>query len=73
MSCCPPAPGPSGNPKEQTKRVVAIDIHRGFGEVAVQEDGLVRSGGRVTLEHDAVLTFAETLSLEDHVSGIPSN
>lgn len=48
-------------------RVVAIDIHRGFGEVAVQEDGIVRSGGRVTLEHDAVLTFAETLSLDDHV------
>ena len=26
-------------------RVIALDIHRGFGEVAVHEDGIVRAGG----------------------------
>ena len=48
-------------------RVIALDVHRSFAEVAVQEEGLGRPAGRIVLEHDAVVKFARSLRQDDHV------
>ena len=32
-------------------RVIALDVHRSFAELAIHKDGLVRSAGRIMLEH----------------------
>ena len=42
-------------------RVIALDIHRSFAELAIHKDGLVRSAGRIMLEHDAVVRFAHVV------------
>ena len=48
-------------------RVIALDVHRSFAEVAIHEEGLVRSAGRITLEREAVVAFAHSLRRDDHV------
>jgi transposase len=48
-------------------RVIALDVHRSFAEVAVHEEGLARPAGRIVLEHDAVVKFARSLRRDDHV------
>jgi transposase len=48
-------------------RVIALDVHRSFAEVAVHEEGLVRSAGRIMLEREAVVAFARSLRPDDHV------
>ncbi len=48
-------------------RVIALDVHRSFAEVAIHEEGLVRSAGRIVLEHDMVVGFARSLRRDDHV------
>ena len=48
-------------------RVIALDVHRSFAEVAIHEEGLVRSAGRITLEREAVVAFARSLRRDDHV------
>ena len=42
-------------------RVIALDVHRSFAELAIYKDGLVRSAGRIMLEHDAVVRFAHVV------------
>ena len=48
-------------------RVVGMDIHRSFAQVAILEDGQVTHQLRVDLIHDPLVNFAKTLSLEDEV------
>lgn len=48
-------------------RVIALDLHRAFAEVAVHEDSIVRPAGRVDLNHDALERFAATLRSDDHI------
>jgi hypothetical protein len=48
-------------------RVIALDVHRSFAELAIHKDGLVRSAGRIMLEYDAVVGFARSLKPDDHV------
>ena len=48
-------------------RVIGLDVHRTFAQVAVLEDGLVKDKGRVTTDREAVLRFGNTLSKEDDV------
>ena len=48
-------------------RVIGLDLHRDFAVSAVLEDGRVRSGDRITLEHEAVAAFARTLRADDEV------
>lgn len=48
-------------------RVIGLDVHRTFAQVAVLEDGLVKDKGRVAMEREAVLRFGRTLSKEDDV------
>lgn len=48
-------------------RVIGLDIHRLFAEVAAVKDGQLVRLGRVALERDRLLTFARTLARDDHV------
>ena len=38
-------------------RVIGLDVHRNFAQVAVLENGLVKDHGRFAMEREAVLTF----------------
>jgi len=48
-------------------RIVGMDIHRSFAQVAILEDGLITRQLRVDLVHDRLVAFAKTLSREDEV------
>lgn len=48
-------------------RVIGLDVLRSFAEVAYLENGLVRTGGRVTLLHPELEHFAQSLGADDHV------
>jgi transposase len=48
-------------------RVIALDVHRSFAQVAELEDGVLRQRGRVDLVRHKVLEFARTLRPDDEV------
>jgi hypothetical protein len=48
-------------------RVIGLDVHRSFAVSAILENGQLRAGERVVLEHDAVLAFARSLRPDDEV------
>ena len=48
-------------------RVIGLDVSRTVGEIAYLEDGLVREGGRVLLQHESLLHFAQGLRATDEV------
>jgi transposase len=48
-------------------RQVALDVHQGFCEVAVREDGETRSAGRIATNRGALELFAESLCRTDEV------
>jgi transposase len=48
-------------------RVIGLDVHRRFAQVAELEDGVVRQCGRIDLVRDKVLAFARTLRADDEV------
>jgi transposase len=48
-------------------RVVGMDIHRSFAQVAILEDGQINRELRVDLVHGPLVSFAKTLSPEDEV------
>lgn len=48
-------------------RVIGLDVHRNFAQVAILENGLVKDHGRVIMDREAVLNFASTLTKEDEV------
>jgi transposase len=48
-------------------RQVALDVHQGFCEVAVREDGKTRSAGRVATDRGALESFAGSLCRTDEV------
>jgi hypothetical protein len=47
---------------------VALDVHRDFCEVALIEDGALRSAGRVETKPDALELFARSLDRHDYVA-----
>ncbi|WP_442970595.1 hypothetical protein [Roseovarius sp. D22-M7] len=50
------------------KRVIGMDIHRSFGEIAIWENGCVRHMGRVDMTRNALDRFAgEKLTDKDEV------
>jgi transposase len=51
-----------------TGRAVGLDLHRDFCEVAVCEDGVVRSAGRVSMTPEALEAFASSLEPTDRVA-----
>ena len=48
-------------------RVVGLDVSRTFGEIAYLEEGQVRSGGRIMLQHEPLQRFAQGLQPSDAV------
>jgi transposase len=48
-------------------RHVALDVHQGFCEVAIREDGVTRSAGRVATGRDTLELFARSLCPSDEV------
>ena len=49
-------------------RAIGLDVHRDFCEVAICEDGEVRSVGRVPATTEVVATLAESLLVSDRVA-----
>ena len=49
-------------------RAIGLDVHREFCEVAVCEDGVVRSAGRVPSTPDGIGSLAENLVSSDRVA-----
>ncbi len=50
------------------RRCIGLDVHREFAEVAIWEDGVVRSAGRVEATPEALKLFAESLCEYDEVA-----
>lgn len=49
-------------------RVIGLDVHRNFAQVAILDDGVVKDHGRFVMEREAVLAFAnKVLTKEDEV------
>ena len=48
-------------------KIIGMDIHRSFAQVAMLEDGKITNQMRVELTHEPLVAFAKTLSLEDEV------
>lgn len=48
-------------------RVIGLDVHRSFAQVAILEHDVVKDHGRFAMEREAVLSFARTLGSEDEV------
>jgi hypothetical protein len=50
-------------------RAIGLDVHLDFCEVAISEDGAVRSAGRIEATPEQIELFARSLGAEDRVSG----
>ncbi len=48
-------------------KIIGMDIHRSFAQVAILDDGKITKLLRVELTHEPLVAFAKTLSLEDEV------
>ena len=48
-------------------RVIGLDIHRSFAQVAILENGQVHEGGRVLLDRDRLVAFAKKLRRDDEI------
>jgi transposase len=49
-------------------RFIGLDVHRDFCEVAICEEGRVRSGPRIATSPEPLARFAETLGPDDEVA-----
>ncbi|MDQ4072488.1 MAG: IS110 family transposase [Actinomycetota bacterium] len=49
-------------------RFIGLDVHRDFCEVAIAEDGELRSAGRIETSPEALELFARSLGREDEVA-----
>jgi transposase len=48
-------------------RIIGLDVHRSFAEVAILEKGTIRRAGRIALEHGRLIEFGKALDLRDEV------
>jgi transposase len=48
-------------------RIIALDVHRTFAQMAVLEDGKIRNAGKIDLEHNRLLQFAKRLKFDDEI------
>jgi hypothetical protein len=46
-------------------RLIGMDVHRSFAQVAIHEDGEIAETFRVDMEHDAVVSFGRRLRADD--------
>jgi transposase len=49
-------------------RFIGLDVHRDHCEVAIAEDGRVRSAGKFKTNPESVSLFAESLGPDDQVA-----
>src|SRR3954447_17054145 len=49
-------------------RSIGLDVHRDFCEVAIAEEGKVRSAGRITTRPEVLELFAQSLTTDDRVA-----
>jgi transposase len=49
-------------------RFIGLDVHRDFCEVAIAEDGKVRSAGRINTTPQELELFAQSLGAADEVA-----
>ena len=49
-------------------RSIALDVHRAFCEVAIKQDGELRSGGRIKTGVAELELFAQSLAPDDQVA-----
>jgi transposase len=54
--------------KEEQVRAIGLDVHLEFCEVAIAEDGEVRSAGRIETKPEQVELFAQSLGADDRVA-----
>lgn len=48
-------------------KIIALDVHRTFAQVAILENGKIRDASRLELEREHILSFAERLNVEDEI------
>lgn len=48
-------------------RIIALDVHRSFAQVAVLENGKLRDAGKIGLEYSCLLRFARKLKPDDEI------
>ena len=48
-------------------RIIALDVHRSFAQMAILENGVIRDAGKVDLERSRLLHFAKTLKPDDEI------
>ena len=48
-------------------KIIALDVHRTFAQVAILENGKIRDAGRLELEREHILKFAKRLNVEDEI------
>ena len=46
-------------------RVIGLDVHRNFAQVAILDGGVVKDHGRFAMEREAVLAFANKVLTKD--------
>jgi hypothetical protein len=54
--------------REAVMRAVGLDVHLDFCEVAIVEDGEVRSAGRIETKPEQIEVFAGSLGADDRVA-----
>jgi transposase len=64
MSC---KPAGSHNERSDGMRVIGMDIHRSFGQVAILKDGVFEQEFRIDLLRERILKFAAKLTRDDEV------
>jgi hypothetical protein len=53
--------------RETQMRVIGLDVHRSFAEVAIVDKGIIEHAGRFRLEHRRVIDFGKSLRRSDEV------
>lgn len=48
-------------------RIIALDVHRSFAQMAILETGKIRDAGRIDLERSRLLQFAMKLKSDDEI------
>ena len=48
-------------------RIIALDVHRSFAQVAILENGKLRDAGKIDLDRNRLLQFARKLKSDDEI------
>jgi len=48
-------------------RIIALDVHRSFAQMAILESGKIRNAGKIDLKRNRLLQFARKLKPDDEI------